>query len=67
MVVVDHGNGYTSLYAHLSTVYVRQGQAVRQGEVLGTLGSTGNSTGPHLHLELRLHGVNINPLGYVQQ
>ncbi|MCE2467879.1 MAG: peptidoglycan DD-metalloendopeptidase family protein [Caldilineaceae bacterium] len=67
MVVVDHGNGYTSLYAHLSTVYVRQGQAVRQGEVLGTLGSTGNSTGPHLHLELRLHGVNVNPLGYVQQ
>ncbi|MCY4521220.1 MAG: peptidoglycan DD-metalloendopeptidase family protein [Caldilineaceae bacterium] len=67
MVVVDHGNGYTSLYAHLSTVYVRQGQAVRQGEVLGTLGSTGNSTGPHLHLELRLHGANVNPLGYVQQ
>ena len=67
MVVVDHGNGYTSLYAHLSTVYVRQGQAVRQGEVLGTLGSTGNSTGPHLHLELRLHDVNVNPLGYVQQ
>lgn len=67
MVVVDHGNGYTSLYAHLSTVYVRQGQAVRQGEVLGTLGSTGNSTGPHLHLELRLHGVHVNPLGYLQQ
>ena len=66
-VVVDHGNGFTSLYAHLSTVYVRQGQAVRQGEVLGTLGSTGNSTGPHLHLELRLHGVNVNPLGYIQQ
>ena len=66
-VVVDHGNGFTSLYAHLSTVYVRQGQAVRQGEVLGTLGSTGNSTGPHLHLELRLHDINVNPLGYIQQ
>ena len=66
MVVVDHGNGFTSLYAHLSTVYVRQGQAVRQGEALGTLGSTGNSTGPHLHLELRLQGVNVNPLGYIQ-
>ena len=65
-VVVDHGNGFTSLYAHLSTVYVRQGQAVRQGEALGTLGSTGNSTGPHLHLELRLHGVNVNPLGYIK-
>lgn len=67
MVVVDHGNGFTSLYAHLSTVYVRQGQAVRRGEVLGTLGSTGNSTGPHLHLELRLHGVHVNPMGYLQQ
>lgn len=65
-VVVDHGNGFISLYAHLSTVYVRQGQAVHQGKVLGTLGSTGNSTGPHLHLELRLHGVNVNPLGYLQ-
>ena len=61
MVMIDHGNGYQTLYAHLSTIYVTCGQSVYQGQVIGACGSTGNSTGPHLHFEIRLDGGMINP------
>lgn len=61
MVMVDHGNGYQSLYAHLSGTNVRCGASVRQGTVIGRAGSTGNSTGPHLHFEIRYLGGFINP------
>ena len=61
MVMVDHGNGYQSLYAHLSSTNVRCGASVRQGTVIGRAGSTGNSTGPHLHFEIRYLGGFINP------
>lgn len=61
MVMIDHGNGYQTLYAHLSTIYVTCGQSVYQGQVIGACGSTGNSTGPHLHFEIRLNGGFINP------
>ena len=61
MVVVDHGNGYVSLYAHLQTAVVKKGDIVRQGQPIGTLGNTGRSTGPHLHLEIRRDGKNLNP------
>lgn len=62
-VQLDHGNGYTTLYAHMSAIYVRVGQTVGKGEVLGMMGSTGRSTGTHLHIEIRKNGVSLNPLG----
>lgn len=62
-VVVDHGNGYTTLYAHMSAIYVSVGQRVSKGDVLGAMGSTGRSTGTHLHIELRKNGTALNPLG----
>jgi murein DD-endopeptidase MepM/ murein hydrolase activator NlpD len=66
MVVVDHGNGWHTLYAHFSEVSVYCGQPVTQGSVLGLAGSTGNSTGPHLHLEMRsnIYG-RVNPWNYL--
>ncbi len=61
MVMIDHGNGYQTLYAHLSQVIARCGQSVTQGQLIGLAGSTGNSTGPHLHFEVRFMGGFINP------
>ncbi len=58
---IDHGNGYQTLYAHLSSVNVACGQSVRQGQLIGLGGSSGNSTGPHLHFEVRLNGGFVNP------
>ena len=60
-VVVDHGYGYTSRYAHLHDIDVKKGQKLKRGEVIGTLGSTGRSTGPHLHYEIRKDGRAVNP------
>ena len=64
-VVVSHGSGNTTLYAHMSSRKVSVGQYVNQGDVLGITGSTGNSTGPHLHFEITESGVRINPLNYL--
>jgi murein DD-endopeptidase MepM/ murein hydrolase activator NlpD len=61
-VYLDHGDGMETRYAHLSTVNVQHGQTVRQGDVLGEVGSTGASTGPHLHFEIRSAGVALDPL-----
>jgi murein DD-endopeptidase MepM/ murein hydrolase activator NlpD len=64
-VVIDHGNGFQTLYAHLQVYYVDVGASVAKGQQIGEVGSTGNSTGPHLHLELRQGGVQRNPLGFL--
>jgi murein DD-endopeptidase MepM/ murein hydrolase activator NlpD len=61
-VLVDHGFGYTTRYAHLQDIFVKRGQKVKRGEVLGTLGSSGRSTGPHLHYEVRRNGHPVNPM-----
>lgn len=63
--IIDHGNGYWTLYGHSEYITVNQGQYVNQGDVIGTVGSTGYSTGPHLHFEIRINGVAVNPSDYV--
>ncbi|GAB1471448.1 hypothetical protein MASR2M66_23260 [Chloroflexota bacterium] len=66
VVQIDHGNGYVTVYAHLSTIYVSQCQSIGQGAVIGLSGNTGNSFGAHLHFEIRVGGSNINPYDIVQ-
>lgn len=64
-VLIDHGDGVSTLYGHMSNVSVSKGQTVSQGQVIGNVGSTGFSTGPHLHFEYRVNGVRRNPLEIV--
>ena len=64
-IQIDHGGGLETLYAHCSSICVTTGQQVQAGQVIGYVGSTGNSTGNHLHLELRVNGARTNPLNYV--
>jgi murein DD-endopeptidase MepM/ murein hydrolase activator NlpD len=65
LVVIDHANGFATYYAHLSSIYVFAGQAVDRGQVIGGVGSTGWSTGPHLHFEVRYYGAQQNPRAYL--
>ena len=65
LVVVDHGNGWQSLYAHLNDIYVSCGESVFQGTILGGLGTTGNSSGPHLHFELIYGSAKVNPWDFL--
>lgn len=65
MVIIAHTDSIQTYYAHCSRIYVNVGQTVSQGEVIASVGSTGNSTGPHLHLEVRVNGVAKNPQNYV--
>lgn len=65
LVIIDHGNGYQTYYAHCSKLYVRVGQKVSQGQNIAGVGSTGNSTGNHVHFEVRLNGTPVNPANYI--
>ena len=65
MIVISHGNNIQTYYGHCSKLYVSAGTAVSQGQTIAAVGSTGNSTGPHLHLEVRINGVAYNPQNYV--
>jgi murein DD-endopeptidase MepM/ murein hydrolase activator NlpD len=60
-VIIDHGGGLSSVYGHLNTVLVASGDLVTAGEIIGTVGSTGNATGPHLHFEIRRDGIAEDP------
>ena len=66
MVDIDHGNGLVSRYAHASQVFVNEGDLVVRGQRVAAVGSTGRSTGPHLHFEVRLNGVPQNPARFLQ-
>ena len=61
-VVLDHGDSLATLYGHMLSMAVSPGQQVGAGEIIGYVGSTGRSTGPHLHFEVRIHGVTVDPL-----
>jgi murein DD-endopeptidase MepM/ murein hydrolase activator NlpD len=65
LIVIDHGNGFSTYYAHLSNFYVAPGQAVERGQVIAAVGNTGWSTGPHTHFEIRYGGVPQNPRAYL--
>lgn len=65
VVIVDHGYGYRSIYGHNSRYYVKVGQRVRRGERIAAVGNTGRSTGSHVHYEIRLNGVPVNPYKYL--
>ena len=65
LIIINHGNGLETYYGHCSKLYYQAGTYVEQGQVIAAVGSTGNSTGPHLHLEIRVNGVAYNPQYYV--
>lgn len=66
MILIDHGNGYKTRYGHLSQIMVIAGQTVKRGDVIGKMGSTGHSTGPHTHFEIYQNGVRVNPLLFLK-
>ena len=66
LVVVNHGNGYSTYYGHLSEIKAAVGKPVHRGEVVGLMGATGNTTGPHLHYEIRLYGAAVDPVKYME-
>jgi murein DD-endopeptidase MepM/ murein hydrolase activator NlpD len=66
-VVIDHGGGIQSMYFHMDTIQVQHGDEIAKGAVIGTVGSTGRATGPHLHWGIRVNGARIDPLQLVNK
>lgn len=66
VVIIQHGDTYTTLYAHLNTIRVRAGDQVKRGDIIGTVGTTGTSTGPHLHYEIHVNEIPVNPGKYLK-
>ena len=60
-LIFDHGHGISTLYMHMKDIYIKKGQKVKQGEIIGTVGSTGRSTGPHLDVRLNWFGTRLDP------
>jgi len=67
IILIDHGYGFQTLYAHLSKVLVKPGQKVKRGQIIGLMGNSGNSTGPHLHYEIIHNGQKINPINHIYE
>lgn len=67
VIKIDHGNGFETVYGHCKSIYVKKGQKVASQEKIGAVGSTGNSTGPHLHFEIRVNGTPQNPLDHIKK
>jgi murein DD-endopeptidase MepM/ murein hydrolase activator NlpD len=67
LICLDHGHGYSTMFGHLKDLLVKTGDKVRKGQTIGTVGMSGNSTGPHLHYEVRIHGNPVNPVRYLNQ
>jgi len=65
LIELDHGTGYTTRFGHLSKFNVEIGDRVKKGQIIGFVGSTGRSTGPHLHYEVRMNGTPVDPIGYM--
>ena len=64
-ILLDHGNGITTKYGHLSEIDIVVGQEVKRGQIIGAVGSTGRTTGPHLHYEVHIHDAPVNPATYL--
>lgn len=66
-IIINHGYGFETLYAHCSSIKVKVGQSVARGDVIGYVGSSGTTTGPHLHYEVHKNGVTHNPMDYLSR